>query len=46
MSPIEYIRTAYRYRRDLAPQIAILAAVGVILSYHILTNPMFNWLSK
>jgi len=33
---------------DLIPQLAVLAAVAVavILSYHVLTDPMFNWLSR
>ncbi|SOE97501.1 hypothetical protein SAMN05414139_10630 [Burkholderia sp. D7] len=46
MSPIELIRIVYRFRRELKPQLAILAAVAAILSYHIMTNPLFEWLSR
>jgi hypothetical protein len=44
MSPVEYIRSAYRLRAKLMPQIAAAAALAVILTYHALTNPSLNWL--
>ena len=44
MSPIEYIRAAYRHRHDLVPQLLTVLAMGVILTYHALTSPMLNWL--
>jgi len=44
MSPIEYIRAAYRHRNDLVPQLLTVLALGVILTYHALTSPMLNWL--
>jgi hypothetical protein len=46
MSPIEFILAIFRFRRELAPQIAILVTAAVILTYHITTNPIFDWLSK
>ncbi|MFM0123347.1 MULTISPECIES: hypothetical protein [Paraburkholderia] len=44
MSPIEYIRAAYRHREKLMPQLLTLLALGVILTYHALTSPMLRWL--
>jgi hypothetical protein len=44
MSPVEYIRAAYRVRSQLAPQIATAFALAVILTYHALTCPSLNWL--
>jgi hypothetical protein len=44
MSPIEYVRAAYRLRAQLAPQILTVLALGVILTYHAMTSPMLNWL--
>jgi len=46
VSPIQLIRAVYRFRSDLIPQLAVLAAVAVILSYHVMTDPMFDWLSR
>ncbi|WP_157763702.1 hypothetical protein [Paraburkholderia aromaticivorans] len=39
MSPIEYIRAAYRHRHDLVPQLLAVLAMGAILTYHALTSP-------
>jgi hypothetical protein len=44
MSPIDYIRAAYRLRSQLAPQIVTVMALGAILTYHAMTSPMLNWL--
>lgn len=44
MSPIEYIRAAYRHRAKLIPQLVTAFALAVILTYHALTNPSLNWL--
>ncbi|SAK57592.1 hypothetical protein AWB76_02477 [Caballeronia temeraria] len=44
MSPVEYIRAAYRLRAQLAPQIFTVLALGVILTYHAMTSPMLSWL--
>jgi hypothetical protein len=44
MSPVDYIRAAYRLRAKLAPQIATVSALAVILTYHALTSPSLNWL--
>ncbi|MFM0418729.1 hypothetical protein [Paraburkholderia aromaticivorans] len=46
MSPIEYIRAAYRHRHDLAPQLLTVLALGVILTYHAMTSPLLNWLVR
>jgi hypothetical protein len=45
MSPIEYVRAAYRHRQDLVPQLITLLAMGAILTYHALTSPLLDWLS-
>ena len=44
MSPIEYIRAAYRLRGELAPQLFTVLALAAILTYHAMTSPMLNWL--
>ncbi len=44
MSPIEYIRAAYRLRNNLWFEIFTLIALGLILSYHAMTSPIFSWL--
>jgi hypothetical protein len=44
MSPIEYIRAAYRLRHELVLEIFTLIALGFILSYHAMTSPIFSWL--
>ncbi len=44
MSPTEYIRAAYRLRSELALEIFTLIALGLILSYHAMTSPIFSWL--
>ncbi|MCC8397274.1 hypothetical protein LJ656_32385 [Paraburkholderia sp. MMS20-SJTR3] len=44
MSPVDYIRAAYRHREKLVPQLLTLLAIGIILTYHALTSPMLNWL--
>jgi hypothetical protein len=44
MSPVDYIRAAYRLRAQLVPQIATFLALAVILTYHALTNPSLSWL--
>jgi hypothetical protein len=44
MSPIGYIRAAYRLRAQLAPQIFTVLALGAILTYHAMTDPMLEWL--
>jgi hypothetical protein len=44
MSPVDYIRAAYRLRAKLAPQIATAFALAVVLTYHALTSPSLNWL--
>lgn len=44
MSPIEYIRTAYRLRTKLVPQLATVFALAIILTYHALTNQQLGWL--
>ena len=46
MSPIEYVRAAYRHRNELVPQLLTVLVLGVILSYHALTSPMLNWLFR
>jgi hypothetical protein len=44
MSPIQYIRTAYRLRAQLAPQLLTVLALAANLSYHAMTSPMLDWL--
>jgi hypothetical protein len=44
MSHIEYIRAAYRLRAQLAPQIFTALALGAILTYHAMKDPMLDWL--
>jgi hypothetical protein len=44
MSPVEYIRAAYRHRERLMPQLVTLLALGILLTYHALTSPLLNWL--
>lgn len=44
MSPVEYIRTAYRHREKLMPQLMTLLALGIIVTYHALTSPALKWL--
>ncbi len=44
MSPIEYIRAAYRLRNNLWLEIFTLIALGLILSYHAMTSLIFGWL--
>jgi hypothetical protein len=44
MSPVEYIRAAYRRREKLMPHLLTLLAISVILTYHALTSPMLNWI--
>jgi hypothetical protein len=46
MSPIEFFLAIYRYRGELIPQIAILFALGIIISFHAMTNPLFDWLLR
>jgi hypothetical protein len=46
MSPIELLRAVYRFRRDLKPQLAALSVIIVVLSYHAMTDPLFDWLSR
>jgi hypothetical protein len=42
MTPIEYIRAAYRLRNKLLLEIFTLIALGLILSYHAMTSPIFS----
>jgi hypothetical protein len=44
MSPVEYIRAAYRLRAKLVPQIATSFALAIVLTYHVLTSQSLNWL--
>ncbi|MFM0415684.1 MULTISPECIES: hypothetical protein [Paraburkholderia] len=44
MSPVEYIRAAYRHREKLVPQLLTVLALGVIFTYHALTSPSLEWL--
>lgn len=44
MSPLEYIRAAYRHREKLMPQLLTLLAISVIITYHALTSPLLMWL--
>jgi hypothetical protein len=44
MSPIDYVRAAYRYRRELVPQLLTVVVIGIILTYHALTSPLLDWL--
>ncbi|MFM0051604.1 MULTISPECIES: hypothetical protein [Caballeronia] len=44
MSPIEYLRAAYRLRSKLAPQIAVVVALAAILTYHAMTSRSLDWL--
>lgn len=46
MSPIEYIRAAYRLRKKLPLQIFTLIALGLILSYHAMTSPILGWILR
>jgi hypothetical protein len=46
MSPIEYIRAAYRLRKELTLEIFTLIALGLILSYHAMTSPIFGWILR
>ncbi|SAK98661.1 hypothetical protein AWB82_07229 [Caballeronia glebae] len=46
MTPVEYIRAAYRLRAKLVPQIATALALAVILTYHALTSQSLNWLLR
>ncbi|WP_161553662.1 hypothetical protein [Paraburkholderia caledonica] len=39
MSPVEYVRAAYRHREKLVPQLLTVLALGVIFTYHALTSP-------
>lgn len=43
MTPIEYIRAAYRLRKQLSLEIFTLAALGLILSYHAMTSSILGW---
>lgn len=44
MSPVDYIRAAYRHREKLMPQLLTLLAISVIITYHALTSPLLKWL--
>jgi hypothetical protein len=44
MSPVDYIRAAYRHREKLKPQLLTLLAISVIITYHALTSPLLKWL--
>lgn len=44
MSPVEYIRAAYRHREKLVPQLLTVLALAVIFTYHALTSPGLEWL--
>ena len=44
MSPIDYLRAAYRLRTKLAPQIAVVLALATILTYHAMTSRSLDWL--
>ena len=44
MSPIDYLRAAYRLRAKLAPQIAVVLALAAILTYHAMTSRSLDWL--
>jgi hypothetical protein len=44
MSPVEYVRAAYRHREKLVPQLLTVLALGVIFTYHALTSPALEWL--
>jgi hypothetical protein len=46
MSLADYIRTAYRHRGELAPQLATLFALGVIFTYHALASRALDWLFR
>jgi len=46
MSPIEFIRAAYRLRKELPLEIFTLIALGLILSYHAMTSPMLDWMFR
>ena len=46
MSPIEYIRAAYRHRAQLKLELASIAVLGLILSYHAMTSPLLDWLAR
>ncbi|CAD6559240.1 hypothetical protein ACFQ3P_33130 [Paraburkholderia sabiae] len=46
MSPIDYIRAAFRHRTELMPEIATVFALGIIFTYHALTSPALDWLFR
>jgi hypothetical protein len=44
MSPIEFLRAAYRLRATHAPLLAVTFVLGAILTYHALVDTSFEWL--
>ncbi|WP_277184299.1 hypothetical protein [Caballeronia sp. BR00000012568055] len=43
MSPLEFIRAAYQLRATHAPHLAVVLALGVILTYHLLVDTSPDW---
>ncbi|MFM0007363.1 hypothetical protein PQR57_41225 [Paraburkholderia dipogonis] len=46
MSPVDYIRAAFRHRSELVPQLTTVFALGAIFTYHALTSPALDWLFR
>ncbi|WP_345817759.1 hypothetical protein AAGS40_29530 (plasmid) [Paraburkholderia sp. PREW-6R] len=46
MSPVDYIRAAYRHREKVWPQLLALLALAIIFTYHSLASPALAWLLR
>jgi len=46
MTPIEYVRAAYRYRALLKFELTAAVLLGLIMTYHAMTSPLLNWLAR
>ncbi|BDC45327.1 hypothetical protein [Paraburkholderia terrae] len=46
MSPVDYIRAAFRHRNELVPQLTTGFVLVIIFTYHALTNPALDWLFR
>lgn len=46
MSAVDYIRTAFRHRTELVPELTTILALGVIFTCHPLNSPALDWLFR
>ena len=46
MSPIEFLVAAYHSRRMLRSRLLLLLIMAAVLTYHAMTDPLFDWLMQ